>query len=157
MDTNNNNQNSNGGVSLVPASNGVSLPVGVSRYNKAGRAMGTRFSFCGQESARSIKEMGKKLGLKNGKLREYTNAVLTGDKGKASAVYAAAYVADVTARGGVWTHADESVQGDKCSLVAQFPTVDKASKKADAKVAELEAETAKLRAELAEFKAAQGK
>ena len=140
--------NSNGGVALVPISN-VQLPVGVSRYNKAGRSQGTRFSFCGQENARTIKEQGKLLGLKNGKLREYTNAVLTGDKGKASAVYAAAYVADATARGFVWTHADESVKGDGLKLVAQRPTEDKAEKKAAEKVASLEAEKAKLEADKA--------
>lgn len=133
----------------------VALPVGFEIKSRTGKVTGTRVGFVGQQSATTLREMGRGKGLKGAKLRDFVNASLTGNAAKASAVLVTAFVAHCHGEGFVFTHADVSKAGSSLVIRGAKPVV-KAEKQAvvaggtpDKAMAD---EMARLRAEIAALK-----
>ena len=129
----------NNAVAVTVKGNDLGLAIRVERRSQStGKLLGTRFNFCGQETAKSLKEIGKGKGLKGDKLSEFVNASLTGDSAKASAVLAAAFVADYTANGGVWLFGERTGKAGKGAMMrGEMPKAAKVVKEDGGKIAKL--------------------
>ena len=145
MDTTN---NQNMGVAVREANNG-NMGASFALVNKRGKALGDRFQFVGQSSAKTLREAGKAKGLKGAALSKFVNASLTGDAAKASQVLVTAFVAHCHNNGVVFTHSD--VRGSSVCIRGSKPKAE-SDKAVKGKVASLEAEKLALAEQVAQLK-----
>lgn len=107
-----------------------------------GKQVGTRY-FIGTASASSLRETGKRLGMKGSALKDYVNKALT-DEAASRAAAVAATVSALSSKGFI----ADTVDVRKASASIRFLKPAESKVKAD-KVSALEAEIAALKAQLA--------
>ena len=100
----------------------------VAIIGRNGRNLGKRVNFCGQQSASSLRDCGKRSGLKGKELTGYVNAQLTGESAKAAGIMASGFLSAAIQSGYVPTAAD--LKANTFCIRGQKPSVAKEPKQA---------------------------
>jgi len=135
-------------INAIIVPNQESPLTGITVYRKDGKVSGTKFSFVGQLSAKSIKEELADTGLKSTALSKAVRDVLTGEKDVA-AIKAAAFAQACLQKGLVPIEGRLNAKGNRASVTYEMPKAVKAPVESKSKLAAMEATIAELTAKLA--------